>query len=208
MSSDTGSKNPTSSSALTKTQSSTKKVVIGKKPIIIEMDGTVVGEFASNFSTRTEDIIKTIVPVHYKDWRQVPQNFRNDVWKNLMAEFELDIPPEDKVKEAKAKRKSGEVSGSTTENDELSEVFGKDPRGRVRGAGSHVTKKQMIHLGIAKAKEKANKVDKEGINALKDEFKSYVQEAVKVQNVTSVNFLERKCDVAVDVAFFLTWLLS
>ncbi|KAM7518635.1 hypothetical protein LguiB_017597 [Lonicera macranthoides] len=76
----------------------------------------------------------------------------------------------DKVKEAKAKRKSGEVSGSTTENDELSEVFGKDPRGRVRGAGSHVTKKQMIHLGIAKAKEKANKVDKEGINALKDEL--------------------------------------
>ncbi|KAM7493362.1 hypothetical protein LguiB_027971 [Lonicera macranthoides] len=80
----------------------------------------------------------------------------------------------DKVKEAKAKRKSGELSGSTTENNELSEVFGKDPRGRVRGAGSHVTKKQMIHLGIAKAKEKSNKVDNEGINALKDEFKSYV----------------------------------
>ncbi|KAM7510526.1 hypothetical protein LguiB_009401 [Lonicera macranthoides] len=35
--------------------------------------------------------------------------------------------------------------------------------------------------GIAKAKEEANKVGKEGINALKDEFKSYVQEAVKVQ---------------------------
>ncbi|KAM7524959.1 hypothetical protein LguiA_014861 [Lonicera macranthoides] len=263
------------------------------------------GEFASNFSTRTGDIIRTIVPVHYKDWRQVPQNFRNDVWKNLMAEFELDIPPEvarpllekawpqkfrtdkvalrahlksgvegppdgmdpiiwekfvenerdpkkkkqnlqnsenrkqltyshtlgrctyglkvhqkekadptqtynnrtdkwlmghedkngcvlesaklfyDKVKEAKEKRKSGEVSGSITENDELSEVFGKDPRGRVCGAGSHVTKKQMIHLGIAKAKENANKVDKEGINALKDEFKSYVQEAVKVVKLAS-----------------------
>ncbi|KAM7514872.1 hypothetical protein LguiA_004455 [Lonicera macranthoides] len=53
--------------------------------------------------------------------------------------------------------------------------------GRVRGTGSHVTKKQMIHLGIIKAKEKANKVDKEEINALKDEFKSYVQEVVKVQ---------------------------
>ncbi|KAM7466064.1 hypothetical protein LguiB_013626 [Lonicera macranthoides] len=42
-------------------------------------------------------------------------------------------------------------------------------------------KAKDIHLGIAKAKEKANKVDKEGVNALKDEFKSYVQEAVKVQ---------------------------
>ncbi|KAM7466306.1 hypothetical protein LguiB_013868 [Lonicera macranthoides] len=95
--------------------------------------------------------------------------------------YGLKVHQKDKVKEAKAKRKSGEVSGSTTENDELSEVFDKDPRGRVRGAGSHVTKKQMIHLGIANAKEKANKVDKEGINALKDEFKSYVQEAVKLQ---------------------------
>ncbi|KAM7469818.1 hypothetical protein LguiA_008001 [Lonicera macranthoides] len=85
------------------------------------------------------------------------------------------------VKEAKLKRKSGEASSNTTENDELSEVFGKDQRGHVRGVGSHVTKKQLIHLGIAKAKEEANKVEKEGINALKDEFKSYVQEAVKVQ---------------------------
>ncbi|KAM7491560.1 hypothetical protein LguiA_034481 [Lonicera macranthoides] len=116
-----------------------------------------------------------------------------------MAEFELNIPPEvarpmlekawpqkfwigkDKVKEAKLKRKSGEASSNTTENDELSEVFGEDKRGRARRVGSHVTRKQLIHLGIAKAKEEANKVEKEGINALKDEFKSYVQEAVKVQ---------------------------
>ncbi|KAM7506981.1 hypothetical protein LguiA_017434 [Lonicera macranthoides] len=301
MSSGAGSKNPTSSSAPAQTQSSTKKAVNGKKPIKVEMDGTVVGEFASNWSTRAGDIIRSIVPVHYKDWRQVPKNFRNDVWKNLMAEFELDIPPEvarpmlekawpqkfrtgkialrahlksgaegppdgmdpiiwekfvenendpkkkkqsvqnsenrkqltyshtlgrctyglkiykmekadpsqtynnrtdkwlaghedkngcvlesakpfyDKVKEAKLKRKSGEASSNTTEIDELSEVFGEDKRGRARGVGSHVTKKQLIHLGIAKAKEEVNKVEKEGINALKDEFKSYVQEAVKVQ---------------------------
>ncbi|KAM7489083.1 hypothetical protein LguiB_026567 [Lonicera macranthoides] len=87
----------------------------------------------------------------------------------------------DKVKETKLKRKSGEASSNTTEIDELSEVFGEDKRGRARGVGSHVTKKQLIHLGIAKAKEEVNKVEKEGINALKDEFKSYVQEAVKVQ---------------------------
>ncbi|KAM7503411.1 hypothetical protein LguiB_002315 [Lonicera macranthoides] len=98
-------------------------------------------------------------------------------------EFKEKIDDEyrDKVKEAKLKRKSGEASSNTTEIDELSEVFGEDKRGRARGVGSHVTKKQLIHLGIAKAKEEVNKVEKEGINALKDEFKSYVQEAVKVQ---------------------------
>ncbi|KAM7521784.1 hypothetical protein LguiA_011686 [Lonicera macranthoides] len=90
MSSGVGSKNPTSSSAPAQTQSSTKKAVNGKKPIKVEMDGTVVGEFASNWSTRARDIIRSIVPVHYKDWRQVLKNFRNDIWKNLM----LDIPSE------------------------------------------------------------------------------------------------------------------
>ena len=55
------------------------------------MDGTVVGEFASNWSTRTGDIIRNVIPVHYKDWRQVPENFRNDVWKNLMVNINLFI---------------------------------------------------------------------------------------------------------------------
>ncbi|KAM7493086.1 hypothetical protein LguiB_027695 [Lonicera macranthoides] len=40
---------------------------------------------------------------------------------------------QDNVKEAKSKRKSGEVSSNTTENDKFSEVFGKDQRGHVRG---------------------------------------------------------------------------
>ncbi|KAM7519157.1 hypothetical protein LguiB_018119 [Lonicera macranthoides] len=64
----------------------------------------------------------------------------------------IDDEHRDKVKEAKLKRKSGEASSNTTEIDELSEVFGEDKRGRARGVGSHVTKKQLIHLGIAKAK--------------------------------------------------------
>ena len=81
----------------------------------------------------------------------------------------------------KAKRKSGYESSNTIEKDELFQVFSNDPMGRIRGVGSHVTKKQLIHLGIAKAKEEANKVEKEGGNALKDEFKSYVHEAMKVK---------------------------
>ncbi|KAM7480945.1 hypothetical protein LguiB_005528 [Lonicera macranthoides] len=44
---------------------------------------------------------------------------------------------QDNVKEAKSKRKSGEVSSNTTENDKFSEVFGKDQMGHVRGVGSH-----------------------------------------------------------------------
>ncbi|KAM7488890.1 hypothetical protein LguiB_026374 [Lonicera macranthoides] len=98
----------------------------------------------------------------------------------------------DEFKEAKAIKESGEVSGSTIKNDELSKVFGKDLRGRGRGAGSHVTKKQMIYLGIAKGKKKTNKVDKEGINPLKDEFKSYIQKAVKGQEEEPSKFCNSK----------------
>ena len=37
------------------------------------------------------------------------------------------------------------------DNDELTEVFGKDKKGRVRGMGSHISKKQLIHTGVTKA---------------------------------------------------------
>lgn len=37
------------------------------------------------------------------------------------------------------------------DNDELAEVFGKDKKGRVRGIGSHISKKQLIHTGVTKA---------------------------------------------------------
>ena len=67
MSSGVGSKDPASSLAPTRTQSSTSKTVKGKKPIMVEMDGTIVGEFASNWGTRTGDFIRACVPVHYKD---------------------------------------------------------------------------------------------------------------------------------------------
>ncbi|KAM7531639.1 hypothetical protein LguiB_035049 [Lonicera macranthoides] len=54
----------------------------------------------------------------------------------------------DKVKETNRKRKIKEVSRSTIAKDELFEVFGKNLKGQVCGAGSHVTKKKLIHVGL------------------------------------------------------------
>ena len=38
------------------------------------------------------------------------------------------------------------------ESDELAEVFGKEGKGGVRAVGSHISKKQLFQLGVAKSK--------------------------------------------------------
>ncbi|KAM7490645.1 hypothetical protein LguiA_033566 [Lonicera macranthoides] len=79
----------------------------------------------------------------------------------------------DQVKVANTKRKSGEEGSSTTiENDELTQVFGKDHGGRLRGIGSHISKKQMVIVEIGKAKEATKKKEKAKGDALKDEMLS------------------------------------
>ena len=56
---------------------------------------------------------------------------------------------------------SGEGCSKTYEDfddDELAEVFGKDKKGGVRAMGSHISKKQLIQLGVARSKlEQKNK---------------------------------------------------
>lgn len=58
---------------------------VKKLSLTIQIDGTVVGENANKWSSRIGDLIRAIIPVHYKDWKMVPKNFKDDVWIKLMV---------------------------------------------------------------------------------------------------------------------------
>ncbi|KAM7528957.1 hypothetical protein LguiB_032367 [Lonicera macranthoides] len=233
--------------------------------------GSVVRSNSRKWSNRCGDFVRSCVPVKYSDWRQVPQNFKDDVWPNLMDEFEIDIPEEvarpmlekgwsqkfktykitlrkslesekekaprgmdpnhwkefsenesnlkkkeQKIKnaenraqlqyshclghysyakkthelEANTKRKSGDEGSSTTiENDGLTQVFGKDHRGRIREVGSHISKKQMVIVEIGKAKELAKKKEMAKGDALKDEMMTSVQSQIQTMHADLKNDL-------------------
>lgn len=56
------------------------------------------------------------------------------------------------------------------DRDELAEVFGKETKGGVRGVGSHVSKKQLIQLGVAKSKIEQKSKASEETSAFKEEI--------------------------------------
>ncbi|KAM7489657.1 hypothetical protein LguiB_027141 [Lonicera macranthoides] len=89
-----GSKQPSLSSPTPSSQSSKTEKEKGKLHIVIAPNGSVVGNNSRKWSNRCGDFVRACVPVHYPDWRQVPKNFKDDVWRNLMDEFALDIPEE------------------------------------------------------------------------------------------------------------------
>ncbi|KAM7501137.1 hypothetical protein LguiB_000041 [Lonicera macranthoides] len=99
MSSNTGASLPTSSmpssssSIPSTSQLCSGKVQKEKMKVIFQVDGSVVGEYAKVWNTRTGDLVRSHIPIHYPDWRIVPDNFKNDVWTALMSEFELNVPP-------------------------------------------------------------------------------------------------------------------
>ncbi|KAM7515063.1 hypothetical protein LguiA_004646 [Lonicera macranthoides] len=92
-------------------------------------------------------------------------------------------PFADQVKEIKTKRKSGEDGSSRTiENDRLTQVFGKDIKGRLRGVGSHISKKKMVIVEIEKAKGVAKNKEKTKDDAFKDEVMAFVQSQMQTIN--------------------------
>ena len=76
----------------------------------------------------------------------------------------------------KRKRESGEGSSKSQciENDELIEVFGKEKKGGVRGVCPQISKKQLMHLGVANAKLKQRKKANDDVDALKEDIISSV----------------------------------
>ena len=61
------------------------KAPIGKLKVIVQEDGSIVGENAKAWNTRTGDFVRTHIPIHFPDFRRVPKNFKDDLWKALMV---------------------------------------------------------------------------------------------------------------------------
>ena len=88
---------------------------------------------------------------------------------------------QDEVKAVEKTRKSSSLTGegcSNTcedfDNDELTQVFGKEKREGVRGVGSRITKRQLIHLGMAMSKIEEKKKANEEAVSLEDRIISRV----------------------------------
>ncbi|KAF9595969.1 hypothetical protein IFM89_006715 [Coptis chinensis] len=62
---------------------------VRKLPVLIDIDGVVVGDNASRWNTRAGSLIRACIPVSYTDWRLVHPNFKDKVWNALMREFEV-----------------------------------------------------------------------------------------------------------------------
>ncbi|KAM7471857.1 hypothetical protein LguiA_010040 [Lonicera macranthoides] len=63
-----------------------------KLKVIVEDDGSILGEYSKVWKARTKALLRAHIPVSYTDWRQVPKSLKDDVWNALMGEFELNIP--------------------------------------------------------------------------------------------------------------------
>ena len=70
---------------LSQPSSSNGKAPIGKLKVIVQEDGSVVGENAKVRNTRTGDFVRTHILIHFLDFRRVPKNFKDDIWKALMV---------------------------------------------------------------------------------------------------------------------------
>ncbi|MCL7028755.1 hypothetical protein MKW94_011867 [Papaver nudicaule] len=61
--------------------------------ILVELDlaGMPIGENASPFVTQAGELIRNHIPINHKDWRVVPQKYKDDVWNTLMGEYEFNV---------------------------------------------------------------------------------------------------------------------
>ena len=59
----------------------------GKRQVTLHSSGAVTGKYAGKWSALVGKLIREIVPIHYHDWRAVPDKFLKDVWARLMVTF-------------------------------------------------------------------------------------------------------------------------
>ncbi|MCL7040876.1 hypothetical protein MKW94_001413, partial [Papaver nudicaule] len=61
--------------------------------ILVELDiaGMPIGKNASPFVTQAGELIRNHIPINHKDWRVVPQKYKDDVWNTLMGEYEFNV---------------------------------------------------------------------------------------------------------------------
>lgn len=60
------------------------------------------------------------------------------------------------------------------DNDELTQVFGKEKNAGVRAVGSRISKRQLLHIGVARSKTEGKKKAKEEATSLEDRILSHV----------------------------------
>ena len=71
-------------------QSNGDKTPTEKMKVIVQDDGSVVGEYAKVWNSRSGDYVREHIPISYTNWRRVPQNLKDNVWNALMVNILLD----------------------------------------------------------------------------------------------------------------------
>ncbi|KAF9589558.1 hypothetical protein IFM89_025684 [Coptis chinensis] len=153
---------------------------VRKLPVLINIDGVVVGDNASRWNTRAGSLIRARILVSYTDWRLVHPDFKDKVWNALMNQqnpdkihgrvdgwkagherhngtvLESARARYELVEVAQKKRKNATSSGEGSatyldfDNDKLTEVLGANKRNRTHGISSNLSKKQLKRTSIAK----------------------------------------------------------
>ncbi|KAJ8639189.1 hypothetical protein MRB53_015883 [Persea americana] len=59
-----------------------------QKPVItLNAFGLPVGDHSTKLASRCGELVRTIVPISIKDWRAVPKEKKDELWKHLQDEF-------------------------------------------------------------------------------------------------------------------------
>lgn len=76
---------PASSLVPLEFQSNEDKTPTEKMKVIVQDDGSVVGEYAKVWNSRSGDYVREHIPISYTNWRRVPRNLKDNVWNALMV---------------------------------------------------------------------------------------------------------------------------
>ncbi|RZC86182.1 hypothetical protein C5167_007365 [Papaver somniferum] len=54
--------------------------------------GLLVGDNVNKLANQAGKLVRVYCTVKYLDWREVPENLKEDVWFKLMQKFEFNVP--------------------------------------------------------------------------------------------------------------------
>ncbi|KAJ6792165.1 Uncharacterized protein M6B38_240660 [Iris pallida] len=91
------SSNPSSASASVGTKNTQESDVPpppnGKKySIVVDFEGAK-GRDAAKWSSRCGALIRAQIPIGYEDWRKVDDFYKDNLWNELMKEFDMNVDP-------------------------------------------------------------------------------------------------------------------
>ncbi|KAI3993029.1 hypothetical protein MKX01_009772 [Papaver californicum] len=83
----------TSSRDMASQQNMSSSLVTLKMRIELDLAFKPLGPSAARLSTKAGEIIRSHVPINFTDWRNVPDDFKDDVSGALLGEFEFPTDP-------------------------------------------------------------------------------------------------------------------